>query len=56
MLTNGMTQYTGVASVIHALENQQAKRWVVSPHYKDQDIKNVRSVNYAGSKHRTKHN
>ena len=56
MLISGKAKYTGDVYVIPVIGKKQENGEEASQHYKDLDIKNVRSVNCVDSKHRIKRN
>tara|TARA_Y100001972_G_C7636251_1_gene319457 strand:+ start:196 stop:393 length:198 start_codon:yes stop_codon:yes gene_type:complete len=56
MPTKGMTRYIGGVSVIPVLGNLQARKLAELLHYRGQDTRNGKNVNYADLRHRTRHN
>ncbi len=56
MPTSGTTRFTGGASVILASGKMPVRKLEGFLLYKDQDIRNVRNVNYVDLGPRTKHN
>ena len=56
MATKDMVGYIGVVDVTPASGRRLARRWEVSLHYRDPDIKSIRNVSCVDSKHSIKHN